>query len=520
MRNLSLCTLLCCLLFSNASLFSQEKHIYQRIRVPQHGITKLLESDVDVNRSSCYSAPNGDLIMEIRKLDVEAMRADNINLIVTIPNLTKFYKDRLKDTRLPDSVLHHLKLKKEVPKDWDYGSIGGYLSLDEIYDHMDNMAEKYPDLVSIRQPIGDFRTQHDRPIYHMFLSDNPNQEEQGEEEVLITGAHHAREMITPHIVIYYMYYLLENYKTNEEVKRLVDELRITFIPCLNPDGYHYNCLIEPEGGGMWRKNLKLIEGEKVGVDLNRNYGFNWGYNNHGSSPNPQSEVYRGPSAFSEPETQAMRYLCDSHHYRSALNYHSYGNLLIFPYGYDFVITPDDEKYKAMSEKMTSVNNYWYGQVFDLIGYSVNGDANDWLYFNKKAENYSCMAFTPEVGSSFDGFYPEFDRILPLIQENVSLISTLLDISIIESPVGITDNMEEKGYCIYPQPSQSGQAISIQSANPLHAIKIANLEGKIIHSQSLDGGKEIQIKQKLPSGIYLLFLEDEDRSEQVEKIIIH
>ena len=81
------------------------------------------------------------------------------------------------------------------------------------------------------------------------------------------------------------------------------------IPVINPDGYVYNELIEPDGGGMHRKNRRNTNcgnGTTRGVDLNRNFGYEWGADNIGSSSDPCSEVYRGDSAFSEPEAQAVR----------------------------------------------------------------------------------------------------------------------------------------------------------------------------------------------------------------------
>jgi hypothetical protein len=78
---------------------------------------------------------------------------------------------------------------------------------------------------------------------------------------------------------------------------------------INPDGYVYNETIAPNGGGMHRKNRRDTgcgDGTQRGIDLNRNYGYEWGADNSGSSPNPCSSTFRGDSAFSEPETQAVR----------------------------------------------------------------------------------------------------------------------------------------------------------------------------------------------------------------------
>jgi murein tripeptide amidase MpaA len=97
--------------------------------------------------------------------------------------------------------------------------------------------------------------------------------------------------------MYYMWYLLENYGTDPEATYLVDNREMYFVPCFNPDGYEYNRQTDPNGGGMWRKNRRN-NGGSYGVDLNRNFGYMWGYDDLGSSPIPSSETYRGPSAFS------------------------------------------------------------------------------------------------------------------------------------------------------------------------------------------------------------------------------
>src|SRR5690606_15325000 len=117
---------------------------------------------------------------------------------------------------------------------------------------------------------------------------------------------------------------------------------------------------DPGGGGMWRKNRRN-NGSSFGVDLNRNYGYLWGYDNWGSSGNPSSETYRGPSAFSEPETQALRdFLEGGRRVRAAFNYHTYGDLLLFPWGYEAAYTPDHDRFVAASQQMTAVNGYNYG----------------------------------------------------------------------------------------------------------------------------------------------------------------
>ena len=140
----------------------------------------------------------------------------------------------------------------------------------------------------------------------------------GEEKVLYTAIHHAREPMSMSQTIFFMWYLLENYGTDPEVTYLVDNTQMFFVPCINPDGYIHNEVQDPNGGGMHRKNKNPSVGStNPGVDLNRNYSYGW--NTTGVSPNENNDTYPGTSAFSEPETQAIQWLVEYHNIRSALS---------------------------------------------------------------------------------------------------------------------------------------------------------------------------------------------------------
>ena len=126
--------------------------------------------------------------------------------------------------------------------------------------------------------------------------------------VLYLGAQHAREWITPEMVRRLMHHFVDNYASNQEIRRLVDDNELWFVPVANPDGYDWTF---EDGQRLWRKNLRDNNGDGAvnagdGVDLNRNFPTKWGYDNEGSSPDPGSETYRGPSPDSEPETKGAR----------------------------------------------------------------------------------------------------------------------------------------------------------------------------------------------------------------------
>lgn len=310
-----------------------------------------------------------------------------------------------------------------VPTDFELGDMGGYFTYDEMLAHLENMAAKYPDLISVRDTIGDFKTHEDNVLIWVKISDSPNVDED-EPEVLYTALHHAREPMSLSQMIYYMYYLLENYETDEHIQFLVNNTEMYFVPCINPDGYLYNEFIRPNGGGMWRRNKNdndengSFNPQRDGVDLNRNYNYEWGRDDFGSSPDPTSDTYRGPSAASEPETQAMQFFCEQHDFKLALNYHAFSDLLIHPWGFiaDFY-TPDSALYVNYAEVMTRENDYLAGTGNQTVGYLVNGSSDDWMYGQQETKN-KIFAFTPEVGSSDDGFWPSSNRIIPLCQENM------------------------------------------------------------------------------------------------------
>lgn len=308
------------------------------------------------------------------------------------------------------------KLKYGV-EGFNYGSMGGHLTLAECIAHLDSMKAQFPNLITAKLSLGN--SVENRPIYMVKISDNPNVDED-EPEILYTGLHHAREPMGMMNLIYYMYYLLENYNTNPEVRYLVDNRELYFIPVLNPDGYEYNRSTSPNGGGMWRKNRRN-NGGSFGVDLNRNYGPEsyWNAPNGGSSTSPSSDTYRGIAPFSEPETQAVRNFLSSRRIKNALNYHTYSNLLIYPYGALSRETPDSMTFREFASEMTRYNGYTPGTDMQTVGYSTRGNSDDYFYDGDTIANGGkIFAMTPEVGSSSDNFWAPQARILPLAMENL------------------------------------------------------------------------------------------------------
>jgi len=234
-------------------------------------------------------------------------------------------------------------------------TMGGFPTLDEAIAYMDSLHLEYPFLMTARDSVG--YTIEGRPIWMVKISDNPGIDED-EPEIFINALIHAREPIGLEASLRYMSYLCDNYGVDPYITDLVDNREIYFVPVFNPDGYERNRITNPNGGGMHRKNMN----PSGNVDLNRNWGYMWGYDNNGSSPDPNDPTYRGMAAFSEPETNSMRQFIISRDFSIILNLHSYGNLLLYSWGYDNLYTPDNALLSAIGDSATAINNYEYGAV--------------------------------------------------------------------------------------------------------------------------------------------------------------
>src|SRR3990172_2918200 len=295
--------------------------------------------------------------------------------------------------------------------------MGGYHTLDEVHAALDSIHSAHPSITTAKSIIGyTSGSYYFFPIYAMKISDNPDVDED-EPEVFYNSLTHAREPMGMEVLLYFMHYLTDYYGSAPRVDSIVNNRELWFVPVVNPDGYRWNEEYAPEGGGMWRKNLRYLGNDEWGVDLNRNYGYKWGYDNIGSSPFPASETYRGPAPFSEPETQALRNFVASHDFVFTINYHSYGNLLLYAWGYTPFQPPDRLILQKVADTATSVNNYIWGPGYSAI-YPTNGDADDWMYGEQTTKKRS-LSFTPEVGAWYQGyFWPPEELIIPLAAQNL------------------------------------------------------------------------------------------------------
>jgi len=400
--------LLCSLIATMA--FSQENQKFSKIKIDLRGqdIHDLAELGLECDHGE--RAPHKHLINIFSEDELQIIKEAGFEWKVIIDDVKAYYDIYGTDDHrfgkinsrsvLCEGVSDEALYDYDTPENYVFGSMGGYLTYDEALVEFDKMAALYPNLITERQTIDTIKTHEGRNLYYQVISNNPNNFDESKPQIYYNSLHHAREPNSMSQLVFYMWYLLENYETNDEVKYLVDHSVMFFQPIINPDGYVWNEITNPQGGGLWRKNRYANElNQKVGVDLNRNYGFFWAFDNSGSSPMETSQTYRGPSAFSEPETQATKKLCENNNFQIALNYHTSGNLLIHPWGYSDQPTDEDVLFKSLGRGMNFENDFFLGTGTETVGYVVNGDSDDYMY-GEVVEKNKIYSLTPEVGPSF------------------------------------------------------------------------------------------------------------------------
>ena len=334
--------------------------------------------------------------------DRKTLDNHNIPYEVLIPDYRDYYnKKRQEDL----DRNRNTRLLRMPTGGFGIGSMGGFYTLEEIENKLDDMHADFPNLTTPKFSIG--RSIENREIWAIKISDNPTAVE-NEAVVYYDALHHSREPLSMAVTLNFMFWLLENYSTNDQIKYLVDNRELFFVPCVNPDGYEYNRLTDPNGGGLWRKNRR-DNGGCFGVDLNRNYSFEFGHDASCASSDPCSNTFKGPNAFSEPETVAVRDFLDSISPQTAFSVHSTAGSYLMPYGYN-TSPPQYDIYSEWASDFLSVCDYPYGVTFQMLGYTSCGTTRDYLH------SEGIYGWTPEIDGS--GFWPLPSEILSLVDENI------------------------------------------------------------------------------------------------------
>ncbi|MEK2646635.1 M14 family metallopeptidase [Bdellovibrio sp. BCCA] len=253
---------------------------------------------------------------------------------------------------------------------------------------------------------------------------------------IFMGGHHAREHLSIELPLYYIEYLLTEYaKGNPRVQRLVNGRDIHIIPMVNADGAEYD--ISTGSYKSWRKNRAKNNDGTYGVDLNRNYGYGWG--GGGASTSPNSDTFRGPSAFSEPETQAVKkYIEDHQNITILLSFHTFSQLILYPWGhvYDSIANARDKQvHETMAKKMAEWNGYTPEQSSDL--YIASGDTTDWSYGEHKIISFTFELDPANSGWGSGGFYPGAQVIPEVQRKNLEPVLYLIEYA--DNPYRVIDS---------------------------------------------------------------------------------
>ncbi len=395
------------LLFTVLSTISFSQSSYSRIKVFADALELKRLGDLGVTVDHGTYKEGVFFISDFSNLEIAIMNENNFDYEVLIEDVQAYYIEHMSDPSgyVPKNATcaggngGSTGFNPATPTNFNQGTMGGYLKYNEMLAELDQMATLYPNLITTKAPISTFLSRENRPIYYVRISDNPNTDESTETKVLYTAIHHAREPMSLMETVFFMWYMLENYNTNDEVKYIVDNMQLYFVPCINVDGYLYNESTNANGGGMWRKNRRNNGGGVYGVDLNRNYGYGWGTT--GTSTTTSNDTYCGTAAYSEPEVQAIRWLVQNNHFISAFNAHTYAQDILFPIGTTTAeFAPHHNYFQAETNHMVQYNGYTAMKSSAL--YPASGDSDDYMYKLDIGVGVKDTMFvhTPEVGTAF------------------------------------------------------------------------------------------------------------------------
>jgi hypothetical protein len=310
----------------------------------------------------------------------------------------------------------------EEPKASDGGiQTFDFPSADSAYHNYAEMTQELNQIAADHPTIARLTTigtsYEGRALYALKISDNVATDE-NEPEVLYNAHQHAREHLTVEMALYLANMYTNDYGTDSRVTNVVNAREIWILPDVNPDGGEYD--IATGSYRSWRKNRQPNSGSTAaGTDLNRNWGYNWGCCG-GSSGSPSSETYRGPSAFSAPETTAFRNFVNSRvvngtqQIKVNIDFHTYSQLILWPFGYTTAATApglnaDQElTFRTIGQQMAALNTYTPEQSSDL--YITDGDSLDWMWATHNIFAYTFEMYPGSSGSG-GGFYPP-DEVIP------------------------------------------------------------------------------------------------------------
>jgi len=333
----------------------------------------------------------------------QRLKLMNISYSVIIPDLQKMI-DREKLELLEVKERESLRSTHSLD---DFFST--YRTYSDFVEWMDSLVTNYPNLVT---SVNLGKTVEGNDILGMKITSTSNTKAP-KPGIFYNGCQHAREWISPMTVAYIAYQLITGYGNSQTVTNMVDQFEWTIVPITNVDGYLWT-----QTTRLWRKNRRVNANSTCkGVDINRNWSYKW--NTGGSSNAPCSDIYLGPSPFSEPENKALADWVGAHsNIVGYIDFHSYSQLYMTPWGWSTNLPADYNDQIALANEavaaMGAVNGVQYeaGSVANII-YIASGGSLDWTY-GASGVKYSFAIELRDTGQY--GFLLPASQIVPQGQE--------------------------------------------------------------------------------------------------------
>ncbi|MGK5169303.1 M14 family metallopeptidase [Geodermatophilus sp. CPCC 205761] len=287
----------------------------------------------------------------------------------------------------------------------------GYHTVATLEADLRQLAERHPEIAELHE-IG--RSVEGRPLWALRLGERRG----SDRRVAFLGCHHAREWISVEVPYRLAEHLLDH-SSSDPVQQWLQQGEVWVVPMVNPDGHEHT----RTENRLWRKNRRRNPNGTVGVDPNRNYGYMWGtLDTNTASHVPADQTYVGPRAFSEPEVRAVRDLVARQRFGGVLTYHSYSQLILYPWGYTtgpIRDAADLGEMRSLAEEMAQLVKGVHGETYTAKQssqlYPTAGDTTDWTH-----GEYDVPSLTIELrpASAMDGgFILPADQIEPCWEEN-------------------------------------------------------------------------------------------------------
>ncbi len=347
--------------------------------------------------------------------DLARLKATGLRFDITVPDLVAADADRAPGVRTA-------LLQPGETKTGDYRQLADYEA------DMRALAKRYPTKARLIELP--HRTLEGRTVYGLEICTNVTKRD-GRPVFYQDGCHHAREWPASEVPIMWAFDLLENYAKDKRIKAIVDNVRTIIVPVVNVDSFNYTRSLPPvetgvvEGvllggqGRYVRKNRRPVGSSHVseglgaaeteipkqlqgylGVDPNRNYAYQWGDDQGGSSPSMTDQTYRGSDPFSEAESRNVAHVLKSHHATAMITHHTSGDLLLWAWGDTRDDAPDNAVLEGLGRAMAVYNGYRPQKSIDL--YVTTGTTSDYAYGALGSIGYTFE----HAGSTFHPPYPE------------------------------------------------------------------------------------------------------------------